>query len=152
MRRLHKNGRPTTTASIGIKDTLLKCYESGLSPYYAAQKTGHNLKTVYKYYNELSGEIEKSDIADFIERHKRDHIQTIISYDAQIDDAMKLLSNIDLGIESYTKEKKPIPKHLIGYRLDIMKFRSSLVEKKAAFAMQQPPDDALIEKVKSMKK
>lgn len=152
MRRVHKNGRPTTTASIGIKDTLLQCYESGLSPYYAAQKTGRNLKTVYKYYNELSDEIKKSDMDDFVERHKRDHVQTIITYDSQIDDAMNLLSQIDSAIESYTTEKKPIPKHLIGYRLDIMRFRSSLVEKKAAFAMLQPTDDALIEKIQSMKK
>ncbi len=149
---MHKNGRPTISDSVVIKDTLLQCYEDGLSPYYAAQKTGRNIKTVYKYYNELSNEIEKSDLDDFIKRYKRDRIQTIISYDSQIDDAMNLLSEIDLAIESCAKEKKPIPKHLIGYRLDIMKFRSTLVEKKAAFAMQQPADDALIEKIQSMKK
>lgn len=149
---MHKNGRPPVASSIVIKDTLLKCYKDGLSAYYTSQKTGYNIKTVCKYFNEWSDEIEESEISDFIERQKRDRVQVIISYDSQIDDVMKFSSQINSEIETCIKEKKSIPRHLLGFKLDAMRFRSSLLEKKAAFAMLQPTDDELIAKIQSMKK
>ena len=143
----HKNGRPNVNTQNQIKNILLQCYEEGLSPYYTAKKTGYNIKTVYKYFNDWSEEIEESEIDDYIERQKRDRTQVIISYDSQIDQVGNFLSQVDQEIETSVKQKKSIPKHLFGYKLEIMKFRSALVEKKAVFALNPTMSEVMEKKI-----
>jgi hypothetical protein len=145
---LHKNGRPDVNTQNQIKNILLQCYEDGLSAYYTTKKTGYNIKTVYKYFNDWSEEIEESEMDDYLERQKRERIKTIVAYDSQLDETAKLLSQVNLEIESSIKEKKSIPKHLLGYKLEIMKFKALLLEKKTGFSMQPTMNEAMIKKVK----
>jgi predicted metalloprotease with PDZ domain len=88
---------------------LSQYYENGFSSSYTSQKTGLDIKTVCKYFHELSDKIEKAEMADFLERQKRDWIQTIISYDFQIAESIETLGQINLEIEKSLKEKKDVP-------------------------------------------
>jgi hypothetical protein len=144
----HRKGRPSTSEQTQIKKTLRSCYHEGLSAFYTAEKTRINIKTVCKYFNEWSEEIEEIESANFLERQKRDRVQVINSYDFQIDEATKLLSQVNSEIENNYKEKKSMPRHLFSNKLEVMKFRSSLVEKKAGFIMQPTMDEAMEKKIK----
>lgn len=146
MSRQNKKGRPTLGTQSQIKSTLLQYYEANLSAPYAAKKTGYDIKTVYRYYNEFYEEIAKFETSSYFERQKQDRIQIIVSFDSQIDEAGMFLSQINSEIENSVKEKKSIPRHLFGFKLDAMRFRSSLTEKKAAFVTQQQIDDDSLKK------
>jgi hypothetical protein len=132
-----------------MKNTLRQYYENELSALYTSEKTGFNLKTVYKYFNDWSEQIEEVESSNFLERQKQDRMQIIISYDSQIDETRQLLSQVNLEIENCIKEKKTIPRHLFSNKLEVMKFRSLLVEKKAAFIMQPTMDEALENVIKN---
>ncbi len=114
-----------------------------MSAYYTSEHTGINIKTVCKYFNEWSEEIEETESSSFLERQKRDRIQTIITYDSLISEAQKLSAQISTEIENGTKENKKIPGYLVSHKIELMKFTSALVEKKATFAMRPPMDDAV---------
>ena len=147
MRSEHRNGRPSTSEQVKIKKALRQCYQEGLSAYYTSEKTRINIKTVCKYFNEWSEEIEETESTNFLERQKRDRVQVINSYDFQIEEVTKLLSQVNSEIETSNKEKKSLPRYLFSNKLEAMKFRSSLVEKKAAFMMQPTMDEALEKKI-----
>jgi len=144
---LYKKGRPTASGQAQIRRTLRPYYENGLSAYYTAEKTGIDVKTACKYFNEWSEQIEEAESSDFLERQKRDRIQIIISYDTDIVEITKLLDEVKIEIEKLQKEKKPVPRHLYTQKLEIIKLRSSLKEKKAAFIMQPTMDEALEKKI-----
>ncbi|MGI0026338.1 MAG: hypothetical protein ACREAD_00660 [Nitrosopumilaceae archaeon] len=145
---LNKKGRPSVSDQAQIRKILRPYYESGLSAYYTSGETGIDIKTVCKYYNEWSEQIEEAETSDFLERQKRDRIQIIISYDTDIVEMTKLLDEVNAEIENFQKEKKLIPRHLSVHKLEIIKFRSLLKEKKAAFIMQPTMDEALEKKIR----
>ena len=145
---ISKKGRPSVTGQFQIRKTLRPFYENGLSAYYTAEKTGIDIKTVCRYFNDWSEQIEEAETSDFLERQKRDRIQIIISYDTEIVEMTNLLDEVNSEMEKYQKEKKPIPRNLPTHKLEIIKFRSSLKEKKAGFIMQPTMDEALEKKIK----
>lgn len=134
-------------SQLQLKKKIRKCFEEGLAASTASRKTGTNIKTACKYYQQWAREIEEAQNADFLERQKEDRAQTIVSYDSQIVDAGAMLEQINEEIKRYQTEKKSIPKHLMGYTLEFMKHRSSLVERKTAFIMQPTMDEALDRKI-----
>lgn len=142
-----KKGRPSVTDQVQIRKILRPYYENGYSAYYTAQKTGINVKTVCRYYNEWSEQIEEAELADFLERQKRDRIQIIISYDRDIAETTEILDQVKTEIEKFQKDKKAVPRHLLTHKLEIIKFRSLLKEKKAALILKPPLDEALVKKI-----
>lgn len=145
--KVHKNGRPSKTEQLRIQREIMPYFEHGVSAHVAAQKSGINVKTVCKYYNDLAEGINESEENDFLERQKKQRAQIIVSYDNQILDANKHFDDINDQINRLKKEQKPIPLHLFSLRLDAMKYRSYLTEKKGAFLMQPTIDEALEKKI-----
>ena len=72
-------GRPTKKTEAGIENKLRPYFEKNLSATFAAQQTGHNIKTVCNYFNGWSKEITESESKDFFareiqERYKKDKV------------------------------------------------------------------------------
>ncbi len=140
-------GRPAVSRQAEIRRILRPFYEEGYSASYTAEKTGFDVKTVCRYYNEWSERLEEAEINDFMERQKRDRTQIIISSDHDIAEMTKLLDEVNAEIEKFQKEKRPIPRHLYPLKLDIIKSRSWLREKKGAFMMQPTMEEAIEKKI-----
>jgi hypothetical protein len=131
----HTNGRPSITYRVNIKKVLMPYFEKGFSASFTSKETGFNIKTVSKYFNEWTTEIQDAENADFFGKMRAATLQMIVTYDYQIKETSDLLIGVDKEIENFQNEKKPLPKYLIPLKLDLMKFRASLIEKKAAFMM-----------------
>ena len=147
---IHKNGRPSKSGQLQIQRELRPYFERGVSAHTAAQKTGINVKTVCKYYNDLSQEISESEESDFLERQKKHRAQIIISYDNQILDANKHFDDIDDQINRLKKEQKQIPLHLFSLRLDALKYRTYVVNNKDVFLSDLTTDEVLEKKFAEM--
>jgi hypothetical protein len=148
--KAHQNGRPTKSGQIDIETKVRKYFEQGLSATVTAMKTGINIKTVCKYYNEWSDQIRESESDDFLERQKDHRNQIIVTFDEQIFLVNRQLDDIENQIKKYKNENRIIPGHLLGLRLDIVKFLCTLIEKKGLFVMQPTMDEGLANKIKEM--
>ena len=127
---------------------MLRAYfENGTCASVASKETGINIKTVCKYFEFWTQEINESEESNFLERQRKERIRIIVSFDKQILDANKHFDDINDEINRLKKEQKQIPSHLFSLRLDAMKYRSYLTEKKGAFSMQPTMDEALEKKI-----
>ena len=133
-----------------MQKELRKYYERGISATVTASKTGINVKTVCKYFAEWSEQISESESSDFLERQKNERSQIIVAFDEQILSVHEQLDEIENQIKKYKQENKIIPKHLLSLRLEIVKYVSSLIEKKGLFTIQLPPDEVIEQKVKEI--
>lgn len=122
-------------------------FEHGVSAHVAAQKSGINVKTVCKYYNDLAEGISESEENDFLERQRKQRAQIIVSYDNQILDANEHFDDINDQINRLKKEQKVIPGYLFSLRSDAMKYRTFVTEKKEAFLSLPTMDDVLEKKI-----
>jgi len=70
------NGRPTQKQQLEIQETLRKYFEKGISASSTSQRTGINIKTVCKYFEEWIEQIRKiPHYAHFISKEKyREHV------------------------------------------------------------------------------
>lgn len=143
----HQNGRPTRNKQLEMQTGLRKYFERGISATVTSSKTGVNIKTVCKYFDEWAEQIRESESNDFLERQKNERAQIIVTFDEQILLVHAQLDDIEDQITKYKKENKIIPKHLLGLRLEISKYLSNLTEKKGLFMMQLTMDEALKKKI-----
>lgn len=142
-----KNGRPTKRGQLEIDQVLRPYFEQNITASTTAVKTGINPKTVNKRFDSWTQKMSEAQERDFIERQRKDRIRIITSYDNQILDANKHLDDINNEITRLKKEEKPIPMQLFSLRLDAMKYRSYLTERKGTFLMQPIVDEALEKKI-----
>ena len=98
----------------------------------------------------LFADILELERKDFFEQQKIDRVQIICSFDSQIIEAYKFLDSISEQIVQAKKKDSIIPKHLLTLHLETMRFVSSVVEKKGAFAMSPVMDQALKDKITEM--
>ena len=82
-----------------------------------------------------------------MERQKNERSQIIVAFDEQILSVHAQLDEIENQIKKYKQENKIIPKHLLCLKLEIVKYISSLIEKKGLFTIQLPPDEVIERKI-----
>ncbi len=58
--KAHQNGRPPKTTQLQMQKELRQYFERGISATVASSKTGINIKTVCKYFEEWSERIKES--------------------------------------------------------------------------------------------
>jgi len=145
-----KSGRPTKVDQIQIQNKLRKYFEIGISASLASQKTGINIKTVCKYFDEWAEQILEVESTAFLERQKKERTRVIMALDSLIIEAQGLLDSINSEIEKSSSEKKKA--YLFGIKLSTMKFISDLIEKKTSFAMKPIMDEALKSEISEMMK
>ena len=133
-----------------IQRTLRPYFEQGISTTLTAEKTGINIKTVYKYFDFWLQEINEQETSDFLERQRKEKIRIIVSFDKLILEANKHFDNINDEINRLQKEQKAIPRHFFSLKLDAMRYISYLIEKKGSFSMQPTMDEALEKKINEM--
>ena len=142
-----RNGRPSKMTQLHIQKLLRTYFERGIGASVTSEETGINNKTVCKYFDEWSEQISESETVDFLERQKKERERVVVTFDKQILDACKFLDYVNDEIEKCSKENKAIPRHLISSKLEIMKFISSLTERKGSFVMQPIMGEALKKKI-----
>ena len=80
----HDQGRPTKQEQIEIERKLRPFFEIGDSATQTSRRTGLNIKTVLRYFDQWYEEIEKSEQSDFIKRCKKEKERALISLSNQI--------------------------------------------------------------------
>jgi len=130
-----QKGRPTKTQQLGIQKELREHYERGTSASFTSSKTGINIKTVCHYFNEWTNELKQIEENDFVIRQRREKERSIMNFEYMTDKLYELLEQIEKEITNYTKEKKPVPKHLFSLKLQTLSTISSFTQAKGAFGM-----------------
>lgn len=92
-----KRGHPTTSEQENIIRDMMSYYQKGISARAAANHTGHNIKTVLKYFKQWDKSIAEQE--DFIQRAKITKEKAISS----IDDEIILLYNHEKEINDVRK-------------------------------------------------
>lgn len=139
----HKSRRPTRAEQIEIQRVIQLHYNRGLSIEDIHRITGYNSKTISKYYNKWSDEIEKSETQNLIEREKSERRRVILCYSHLLCEAYQILDSIKKETEQYDKENKPVPQHLRSKNIEIIRTISTLNEKIGSFIMQQTLNEVL---------
>ena len=145
--RTRQRGRPAKETQLSIQKILRQYFERGITASLTAQRTGTNINTVCKYFDEFYEQAAESEKFDFLERQKKERERIVISFDGQILDAYESLDDLDSQIKKYKQDDKVIPRHLLSLKLEVMKYITSLTEKKGAFVMQPAMDEALQNKI-----
>ncbi len=146
----HRNGRPSRAGQLHIQKQLRPFFERGISASLTAKKTENNIKTVCKYFDFWAQEISELEENDFLERQKKERNRILVSFDKQILEAYDLLDYINEEIKKLREQDKTVPRHYLSSKLDVMRYISSLVEKKGSFAMQLTMDESLEKKIGEM--
>ena len=146
------NGRPSKGMKIQLQKKVRKCFERNYSASYASQKTGINIKTVCKYYNDWSNQISQACQLDFLKRQKQDREQIILSYDGLIEELYDHLEIIRQEISQYKRKGKEIPRWLLDRRIQTILSIATLNEKKGAFSLQMPAAESLEKTVEQLVK
>ncbi len=77
----HNRGRPSKPEQLNIESTLREFFAQAASATFASQKTGYDIKTVTKYYNQFQCEIKDIEIMDFHERFYEERRKFLYAYD-----------------------------------------------------------------------
>lgn len=128
-----KPGRPTKKEELETFEIMVKCFGDGLSAPAAAKKAGVDPKTAYKHYEDITNQYREKSFGDLFERQENDRIQVIASFDKDIEEASELLDQIRADKQWYLDKHKPIPKHLFILEIDVMKYRSTIKDRKASY-------------------
>jgi len=81
---VHDRGRPSKAEELEIEQTLQTFFIKTYSATFTAKKTGYNIKTVTKYYNQFKQEILESETLDFVKRCKEEKEKCLYAYDELI--------------------------------------------------------------------
>jgi hypothetical protein len=103
-------GRPPKNIEIEIANKLRPYFEKNLSATFAAQKTGHNIKTVCNYFNRWSKEITKSENKDFFAREIQERQSIVLALDNLLSEEYKILAELQSESQAYRDKHKTIPK------------------------------------------
>lgn len=81
---VHERGRPSKTEELEIRRAIQPFFEKTYSATFTAKKTGHNIKTVLRYYEKFKQEILESETGDFVKRCKEEKEKCLYAYDELI--------------------------------------------------------------------
>lgn len=90
------NGRPSKSEQLEIERTLRPLFMRGLSAHAAANKTGHSINTVKKYYLKFYKEITDLEGQDFAQQCKDRKISACLGIDDQISKLEKIEQELEL--------------------------------------------------------
>ncbi|HEU5221710.1 MAG TPA: hypothetical protein VFU58_06580 [Candidatus Nitrosotalea sp.] len=130
-----KRGRPTKKEEISLEDKLAKCFGDGLSAPAAARIVGVDRKTAYNHYDEIVKQHKEKTFEDLFERQENDRVQMIAALDKDLEEVSELLNQIRSDKKLYLDKRKSIPKYLFDQEIDVMKYRSNIKDRKAAFVI-----------------
>lgn len=130
-----QRGRPSKATQIQITGDIRPYFEKAYSATFTANKTGYDIKTVCKYFNEWLKQIVEDEDRGFIQRQKEAKEQAILSLDYTIFEEYNLLQEINEEIEKLRKDCKPVPKHLTSTKFLIIREISNMTQQKLALAM-----------------
>jgi hypothetical protein len=137
-----KKVRPTKQEQVEVVRTQ-GILELGFGASIASDKTGYNIKTVCKYYNQWTDEIIQSEQKDFVEREKDERERIRLSLDALLFEEFELLDEIKQEIAKYRKKDKEVPRYLVTTQIEILRNIFNITEKKGYFAMKIPLDESV---------
>jgi hypothetical protein len=92
-------GRPSKPQQLEIERTMRECFGRGYSASFAVRKTGHNIKTVTRYYDQFMEEIEQGDKEEFLARKRSDTIQLRQVHDELTDSLYQDKTDVENLIE-----------------------------------------------------
>ncbi len=137
-----KRGKPTKNRQLTIHESMIKCFEDGLSAPAAARKAAVDVKTAYKYYDDIIKQQKERDYENLFERQKNERVQIIATLDKDIVETTTLLEEIRNDKKKYLDAEKPIPNYLIVQELNLMKFRFAIKDRKAGYLIMPTPEEA----------
>ncbi len=143
------HGRPSRSAQLQVQQKLRKYYDLGVSARIAAQKTGINIKTAAKYFDEWTEQIMEKDATEFFDRQRQEKTRTVNTYDLLIIEAGEMLEEMNDAARNLAGQGKPADV-LYSTRLRAMQFLAELTEKRAAITMRPEMDEVLKSKIQEM--
>jgi hypothetical protein len=141
-----KRGRLNKKQHLELHEFMIKCFEDDLYAPTAARKAGVDRKTAYKHYNQIVEQCLENDNEDLRTRQKRDRIQRIASLDKDIEEYTDLLERVRAYQKLHLTLKKSIPNHFIRDEIDIIKNRSDVKDRKAAYLVKPTLEEAYSER------
>jgi hypothetical protein len=148
----HSRGRPSRQGQVQIVKVLKPYFERGMSATFTANKTGYDIKTVCKYFDNWTEQILEPEKNDFLLRQKAERAKILLSLDNQLFELYQFFDEIKDEIIKIKRGGNAIPRFLFSLKLEIQKTISTLTEKKGSFAMQPIMDEALEMKVEEIVK
>ena len=145
-----QKGRPAKQKQLQIAKLLRPYYERGMTATFTARKTGHDTKTVCKYFGFWNEEDLEAQDKDFLSKQKKERERTLLTLDLHADELYKTLDDINSEILKYKKLGKGIPRYLFSLRVEIIKTISAMTERKGLFAMQPIMDEHLEKKIEEV--
>ena len=136
-----KPGRPTKKQEESIQDILTKCFGDGLSAPAAARIAGVNRKTAYNHYDEIVKQHKEKTFESVFQRQENDRVQVIATFDKELEEVAELLNQIRNDKKWYLDKRKPIPKYLLDQEIDVMKYRSTIKDRKAGYVVKLTPEE-----------
>ena len=137
----NQRGRPTKHRQLAIHESMIECFEDDLSAPTASRKTGVDVKTAYKHYDEIINQRKEENFANLFERQEREKVQIIATFDKDIEEITEFIKQIRDTKQKCIDDGKSIPNSLLGYELDAMKFRFTVKEKKSSYVIQPTPEE-----------
>lgn len=141
-------GRPSKRKQWEIYQSILECFRDGLESKSAAKKASVNLKTVRKYYKEISKKYKEKTFSDLFERQEAERIQIIAMLDQDIEDARELLTQIRKQKQQYLDQGKPVPAYLFDQELKALKHLSTVKDRKAGYVTKPTPREEYLREMK----
>lgn len=135
-----QRGRPSKAVQLQIVKDIRPYFEKSYSATFTAGKTGHDVKTVCNYFNEWSRQLVQDESKDFIQRQRESMENTIIHLDQIIFEEYNLLEDVNEEIKKSQKNGRPIPKHLITTKFNILKEISNITQHRLSLLMTPTMD------------
>jgi len=131
-----KSGRKTKKEEETIQDKLTKCFGDGLSAPAAARIVGVDRKTANSHYDEIVKQHKEKTFVDLFEREENDRAQVIATFDKDLEEVSELLKQIREDKKWHIDRHKPVPKSLFDQEIDVLKFRSTIKDRKASYVVR----------------
>lgn len=145
-----KPGRPNKSEQLQITKELRQCYERDFTAPFTAEKTGHNIKTVYTHFHVWTEQLKELQEKDFLVQSEEKRNRIILSFENMLFELYETLDEIKEELGKYKKKNKFIPKHLLSTKLEIIRIISGLIEKKGSFSMGLSYDKAVEKKMEEL--
>jgi len=136
-------GRPPKKIEAEIANKLRPYFERNLSATFAAQKTGHNIKTVCNYFNKWSQEITESENKDFFAREIQERQSIVLALDNLLSEEHKILAELQSEVQAYRDKHKTIPKTFTSSIQYCIKTIIELIANKAQYTLVPASSEAL---------
>lgn len=143
-----KRGRSTKKEEMSIHDKLTKCFGDGLSAPAAARIAGVDRKTAYNHYDEIVKQHKEKTFENLFEREENDRAQVVAAFDKDLEEVSELLNQIRDDKQWYLGKRKPIPKYLFDQEIDVMKYRSTIKDRKASYVVRPTGHEAYSREIK----